>query len=92
MKYDQMAWTAILQKPVPGRTNAIDGRRFEPRDVTDTDIGAVQAWLQDAGLRSVTKDSTHQACDMVAEEHGYHRCATTSTASSGTEHRGSASG
>jgi predicted P-loop ATPase len=45
---------------------------FSPRPVTDTDVSAIQEWLQLAGLKKLGKDTTHQAVDMRAHECAFH--------------------
>jgi len=70
--YDKMEVSALLNKPIvrADGTAAIEGPF--PRPVTDNDVGAVQEWLQIAGLPKLSKDTTHQAVDMQAVAAGFH--------------------
>jgi predicted P-loop ATPase len=45
---------------------------FTPRPMTDVDVGLVQEQLQLLALRRLSKDTTHQAVDVHAQEHSYH--------------------
>ena len=38
----------------------------------DTDVSKVQEWLQRQGLPRLSKDTTHQAVDLRAEERKFH--------------------
>jgi predicted P-loop ATPase len=60
--YDEMLCAAILMQPLE---NAPD---FQPRPVTDVDVGIVQERLQHLGLKRLGKDTTHQAVDVRAHE------------------------
>jgi hypothetical protein len=64
--YDEILRAPILMHPVP-RYGAPrnDNAAFEPRPVTDTDVGELQEWLQLAGLPKIGKDPVHQAVDML---------------------------
>lgn len=64
--YDEMLHAPLLVAPLPGVE--ID----EPRLITDADVSSLQEWLQRAGLRHITKDSTHQAVDLRASECPFH--------------------
>jgi len=70
--YDKMEVSALLNKPImrADGTAAVEGPF--PRPVTDNDVGAVQEWLQIAGLPKLSKDTTHQAVDMQAVAAGFH--------------------
>jgi hypothetical protein len=57
LAYDEMLRAPLLMRPGP------------PRPVTDTDVTALMEWLQQAGLRSVTKEVVHLAVDLVAKQH-----------------------
>jgi predicted P-loop ATPase len=46
--------------------------RPEYRPITDEDITAVQEWLQLAGLPHVTKETVHQAIELIACENSFH--------------------
>jgi predicted P-loop ATPase len=43
-----------------------------PRPIADTDITAIQEWLQLAGLPLVSKDTVYQAVELVARENTFH--------------------
>jgi predicted P-loop ATPase len=43
-----------------------------PRFITDTDITAIQEWLQLAGLRTISKDTVYQAVELIAHENTSH--------------------
>jgi hypothetical protein len=65
--YDQMECAPMLMRRM------IDSETsFEPRPVTDVDVGLVQERFQKLGLRQITKDITHQAVDIVAQECRFH--------------------
>jgi hypothetical protein len=65
--YDQMLWCDVLLRPLlkvdPG---------FVPRPLTDTDIFAVQEYLQWLGFRRLGKDATYDAISKYAHEHAFH--------------------
>ena len=65
---DDMLRADMLQKPVPRSTTPHTGLR----PIRDTDVTAVQEWLQREGLSSITKDTTHQAVQRRASERAYH--------------------
>jgi hypothetical protein len=67
--YDEMLRAPLLQQAVPG-TNGTDNGRSRP--LRDTDVTAVQEWLQLAGLVGLAKDVAHQAVDLRAREQGFH--------------------
>lgn len=68
---DEMLRADILTSPIP-RRGAHAEQWAGPRTVRDTDVTAVQEWLQRAGLVSVTKDNVHQAAQARAAERAYH--------------------
>jgi len=65
---DDMARTDMLTSPVPNSVGHFGGAR----PVRDADVGAVQEWLQKAGLVSLSKDTAHQAVELRASERTYH--------------------
>jgi predicted P-loop ATPase len=67
--FDDMARVPMLVKPLPG-TEAGHGEL--PRPVTDTDVGILQEWLQNAGITKLGRDTVHQAVDLRAHELAYH--------------------
>lgn len=71
---DEMMRADMLLKPVPRSINPIGWA--EARPVRDTDVTAVQEWLQRAGLASLTKDATHQAVQRRASERAHHPART----------------
>jgi len=68
---DCFAFDEMLAAPTLTRAIGV-ARNFEPRPVTDVDVGLLQIWLQDAGLRRVSNDTTHQAVSVRAAERKYH--------------------
>jgi predicted P-loop ATPase len=64
--FDQMLQAPLLMQPLN------DSEGFEPRPLTDTDVTRFQEWLQLAGLRNISKEMTHQAVDVRAEECAFH--------------------
>jgi len=65
---DDMLRADMLERPVPKSVTPYAGLR----PIRDTDVTAVQEWLQRAGLSSLTKDATHQAVQKRASERAYH--------------------
>ena len=68
--YDEMTKTTVLMHPVPGDRTPPD--RFRPRPLTDTDVTAVQEYLQLAGIERLPKEPVHQAVDLRAQERAFH--------------------
>jgi predicted P-loop ATPase len=64
--FDEMLCAPMLTRPLGTERN------FTRRPMTDVDVGLLQTWLQDAGLRRVSKDTTHQAVSVRAAERSYH--------------------
>jgi predicted P-loop ATPase len=60
--YDEMLCAPFLMYPLD------DAPDFVARPVTDVDVGIVQARLQRLGLKHLSKDTTHQAVDIIASE------------------------
>lgn len=67
--YDEMARTALLKGRIPGTTGG-EGDALRP--VRDTDVSALQEYLQLAGLERLARDVTNQAVDRRAEECRFH--------------------
>lgn len=65
--YDQMLCAAILTRPIPGAVDELDGR-----PVRDTDVSALQEWIQKAGLMKIGREVVHQAVDLRAQERAFH--------------------
>jgi predicted P-loop ATPase len=65
--YDEMLCAPVLVRPLlkPNPTHAT-------RPVRDTDVAAVQEFLQWKGLRRVGKDTVHQAVEKRARECAFH--------------------
>jgi predicted P-loop ATPase len=72
LAYDEMLRAPILNHPVPVWGGERQSERFALRPVTDTDVSILQEFLQRAGLRSIGKDTTHQAVDIRAHENTRH--------------------
>src|SRR5688572_14070380 len=66
--YDAMLRAVILNKPVPD-TNE---EAFKARPVRDTDVTAVQEYLQKTGMKRLGKETVHQAVDLRASERSFH--------------------
>ena len=67
--YDEMLCHTMLRHTVPDSRMS---RVSEVRPVLDTDVSAVQEWLQLRGLRTLGREVMHQAIDLVAREHSFH--------------------
>ena len=67
---DMMLRTDMLLKPVPG--SIVAPHSMGSRPVRDSDVTAVQEYLQKAGLTSVGKDTIHQAVELRASERAFH--------------------
>jgi predicted P-loop ATPase len=65
--YDEMARATVLLRPI-GKAAA----DFEPRPVTDVDIGDLQEVLQKLGIPRLPRDTVHQAVDMIAHKERFH--------------------
>ena len=65
---DEMLRADMLAKPVPCSIVPHTGLR----PIRDTDVTAVQEWLQRAGLASLSKDTVHQAVQRRASERPFH--------------------
>jgi len=74
LSYDQMAGAVMLQAPVPeaGDPFALPDDDFRMREFADTDLIALQEYLQLAGLPRVTKDTLHDAVTRRAQECAFH--------------------
>jgi predicted P-loop ATPase len=62
-----MLRAAVLLRPLEETKDA-----FAVRPLRDTDVAAIQAQLQELGLKRLPKDIVHQAIDVVAAEHSFH--------------------
>jgi hypothetical protein len=65
--YDEMLCATLLMRPLADKEQS-----FKPTPVTDIDVGLVQEFFQKRGLKQITKDTVHQAVDIVAEECRFH--------------------
>jgi predicted P-loop ATPase len=68
LAYDGMRRTTILMAPFGDEPIC----ELLPRPITDVDVSALQEQLQLAGLRSLGRDTTHQAVDLRAKEREFH--------------------
>lgn len=57
--YDEMSCLPVL-------------RQSEPRAYTDDDTTVIQKWMQDRGLRRISRDNVHYAVDNYARRHRVH--------------------
>ena len=64
--YDEMLGAPLLLQPLETAPD------FEPRPVTDVDVGLLQEWLQKLALPKLSKDCAHQAVDIIAHENAFH--------------------
>ena len=64
--YDLMLRAPMLMAPLKAESG------FKPRPVSDVDVGLVQEKLQHLGLKRLSKDTAHQAVDVVAHDHPFH--------------------
>lgn len=64
--YDEMLRAAVLVAPLK------PDPKFARRPVTDCDVTEMQERMQQAGLVTLTKDTTHQAVDLRAQECSFH--------------------
>jgi predicted P-loop ATPase len=64
--YDQMLCAPMLMQSLTGEND------FEPRPLTDVDVGIMQEELQQRGLTRIGKDTMHQAVDVRAHERRFH--------------------
>ncbi len=69
---DEMATAELLMRPVPGTEEAREPDQFRPRPVSDSDVSAAQRLLQIAGLRGLTRETTHQAIALRAGQRRFH--------------------
>jgi predicted P-loop ATPase len=65
--FDEMLQTPMLMHPF-----RYPQRGFTVRPVTDADVGAIQEYLQWAGMRRVGRDTMHQAVEVRAHECRFH--------------------
>jgi predicted P-loop ATPase len=70
--YDEMLRAVILLCPVPGKGPDPDIDSFTPRPVRDSDVAALQEFLQASGLEKIGKDTVYQAVDLRAAERRFH--------------------
>lgn len=68
LAYDNMLRAPLLLQPVPSGDS---GGAF-PRPLRDTDVSAVQEWLQLAGIPGLARDTAHQAVEQRAQEGAFH--------------------
>jgi Virulence-associated protein E len=66
--YDEMLRAPVLVLPITEFTDQF----FQPRAVTDVDVGQLQEQLHHAGLKRLARDTVHQAVDVRAHESRFH--------------------
>jgi hypothetical protein len=64
--FDEMLCVTRLIKPL------VKENRFEPRAITDIDVGIIQEMIQRRGLKRITADVVHQAVDVRGSERRFH--------------------
>src|SRR5262245_55346085 len=64
--YDEMLRATILTRPMPTWDRPNHDPHFLERPLTDTDANQFQEWLQLAGIKSVGRETAHQALDLYA--------------------------
>lgn len=69
---DALGYDEMLDMPVLLRSLFNNEPNFAVRPVTDTDVGYIQEYLQNAGLSQVGKDTVHQAINIRARESSFH--------------------
>jgi predicted P-loop ATPase len=70
--YDEMLRAPLLVRPLPAIEGSPDDDGPFPRPVRDTDVSALQEWLQHRGLPKIGRETTHQAVDLRAQERAFH--------------------
>jgi hypothetical protein len=68
----RFAYDEMLRAPLLMDAIGDSQLTFEPRPLTDVDVGVAQKLLQRAGLGNLGKDVAHQAIAIVAEERKFH--------------------
>jgi predicted P-loop ATPase len=63
---DEMLHAPVLLRPLSDETG------FSPRAMTDVDVGLLQEKLQQIALLRLSKDTTHQAVEIVAYQLRFH--------------------
>ncbi len=67
--YDLMAMMVLVTRSLPGSRME---KVIRPRSIEDTDVAAIQEWMQRHDMRRMPRDTVHQAIDLVAKEHAFH--------------------
>ena len=63
---DEMACATLLMEPI------ICERGFEPRTVSDVDLGRVQDFLQRKGLTRISREAVSTAIDVIGADNKFH--------------------
>ena len=71
LAFDEMLGLPMLITPFRPEQMVPNTGMF-PRPLTDNDVGAIQEWLQLAGLTRLGRDTVHQAINLRADERRFH--------------------
>ena len=71
-RYDEMTREVVLTRPIPTFGASVGSNFAEPARIEDTDVVRFQEFLQQSGLSGLSKDSAHNAADVIARENTFH--------------------
>jgi predicted P-loop ATPase len=77
MRYDEMLAAPLLCGPAPAYGQPVSppsdvAEPWPERPLLDTDVSAMQEWLQLQCMPRLGKDTAHQAVDLAAQENAFH--------------------
>jgi predicted P-loop ATPase len=67
--YDEMLRAPTLLHEIG---QPIGGEITEPRPLTDKDVIDIQEWMQEAGLKRLSRETVRDAIESYARDHSYH--------------------